>query len=90
VAIGRDMERALVALGCDPERIEVIPNWADGKLIRPLVSASRLKTQLFFHQTPELHVPPDADPRWSFNPAWQFVPSTQRGEDRSIPDPIRG
>jgi glycosyltransferase involved in cell wall biosynthesis len=45
VAIGRDMERSLVALGCDPERIEVIPNWADGKLIHPLVGPSRLKTE---------------------------------------------
>ena len=35
----------------------------------------------FFQQTPALHVPRDADTRWSFNPAWQFVPNTQRGED---------
>jgi glycosyltransferase involved in cell wall biosynthesis len=45
VAIGRDMERALVALGSDPERIEVIQNWADGDLIRPLVGPSRLKIE---------------------------------------------
>lgn len=43
----------------------------------------------FFQQTPALQVPRDADPRWSFNPAWQFVPNTQRGEDPfdAGPDP---
>lgn len=45
VAIGRDMERKLVALGCDPGKIEVIPNWADGTLIRPLDGPSRLRTE---------------------------------------------
>ena len=30
VAIGRDMERRLVALGTDPAKIHLIPNWADG------------------------------------------------------------
>jgi hypothetical protein len=41
----------------------------------------------YFQQTPVLHVPGDADPRWSFNPAWQFVPNTQRGEDPLDPGP---
>lgn len=41
----------------------------------------------FFQQTPALQVPQDADPRWSFNPAWQFVPNTQRGEDPLDPGP---
>lgn len=41
----------------------------------------------FFQQTPALHIPRDADPRWSFNPAWQFVPNTQRGEDSLDPGP---
>jgi colanic acid biosynthesis glycosyl transferase WcaI len=43
VAIGRDMERRLVALGCDPAKIEVIPNWTDGSLVRPLEGPSRLR-----------------------------------------------
>jgi len=41
----------------------------------------------FFDQTPEIHVPPDADPRWPFAPAWRFVPHTQRGEDPLDPGP---
>jgi hypothetical protein len=41
----------------------------------------------FFQQTPAVHIPRDADPRWSFNPAWQFVPNTQRGEDPLDPGP---
>jgi colanic acid biosynthesis glycosyl transferase WcaI len=43
VAIGRDMERRLVALGTDPAKIHVIPNWADGSAIRPLDGTSRLR-----------------------------------------------
>jgi hypothetical protein len=34
----------------------------------------------FFQQTPALHIPRGTDPRWSFSPAWQFVPNTQGGE----------
>ncbi len=45
VAIGRDMERRLVALGTDRRRIEVIPNWADGSAIRPLPGPSRLREE---------------------------------------------
>jgi hypothetical protein len=41
----------------------------------------------FFDQTPELHVPRDADPRWSFDPAWRFVPVTQGEEDPLDPGP---
>jgi len=43
VAIGRDMERRLVAQGVPPAKIRVIPNWADGSLIRPLGGHSRLR-----------------------------------------------
>jgi putative colanic acid biosynthesis glycosyltransferase WcaI len=43
VAIGRDMERRLIALGTDPATIEVIPNWADGSAIRPLEGMSLLR-----------------------------------------------
>lgn len=35
----------------------------------------------FFHQTPDLPLPRDADPRWWFDPAWHFVPNVQREED---------
>jgi len=35
----------------------------------------------FLDQAPEFPLPEDADPMWWFNPAWQFVPVTQRGED---------
>jgi hypothetical protein len=41
----------------------------------------------FFQQTPALHIPRGADPRWSFCPAWEFVPNTQRGEDPLHPGP---
>jgi hypothetical protein len=42
----------------------------------------------FFDQTPVLLIPRDAIPRWSFNPAWQFVPNTQRAEDPLDPGPV--
>lgn len=45
VAIGRDMELRLVALGTDPSKIHVIPNWADGSAIRPLEEPSRLRRE---------------------------------------------
>lgn len=45
VAIGRDMERRLLALGTPPERIAVIPNWADGALIHPLTGPSALRSE---------------------------------------------
>jgi hypothetical protein len=41
----------------------------------------------FFQQTPAVHIPRDADSRWSFNPAWQFVPNSQRGENTLDPGP---
>jgi hypothetical protein len=41
----------------------------------------------FFQETPALLVPRDADSRWSFDPAWQFVPNVQPGEDRLDPGP---
>jgi colanic acid biosynthesis glycosyl transferase WcaI len=43
VAIGRDMEKRLLALGSPPERTTVIPNWADGGLVRPLDGRSPLR-----------------------------------------------
>jgi hypothetical protein len=41
----------------------------------------------FFQQTPTIHTPSGADPRWSFDPTWRFVPNTQRGEDPLDPGP---
>jgi hypothetical protein len=41
----------------------------------------------FFQQTPAVHIPRDADSRWSFSPAWQFVPNSQRGENPLDPGP---
>lgn len=35
VAIGHDMRERLIALGTDPDKILVIPNWADGERIVP-------------------------------------------------------
>jgi colanic acid biosynthesis glycosyl transferase WcaI len=43
VAIGRDMEQRLVENGVPAEKIRVIPNWADGSLIRPLQAPSSLR-----------------------------------------------
>jgi colanic acid biosynthesis glycosyl transferase WcaI len=43
VAIGGDMEQRLLALGSPPERTTVIPNWADGGLVRPLDGPSPLR-----------------------------------------------
>ena len=43
VAIGRDMERRLRSQGLDANRIEVIPNWADGETIWPLDRPSTLR-----------------------------------------------
>ncbi len=43
VAIGRDMEQQLLRLGVPPERLAVIPNWADGMLIRPSPSAKAFR-----------------------------------------------
>jgi colanic acid biosynthesis glycosyl transferase WcaI len=45
VVIGRDMERRLATQGVPPAKIRVIPNWADGSLIRPLEGASRLRLE---------------------------------------------
>jgi hypothetical protein len=41
----------------------------------------------FLQQTPALHLPRGADPRWPFIPAWQSVACTQRGEDPLDPGP---
>jgi glycosyltransferase involved in cell wall biosynthesis len=45
VAIGRDMERELAAQGVPAAKIQVIPNWADGSLIKPLEGPSRLRLE---------------------------------------------
>jgi colanic acid biosynthesis glycosyl transferase WcaI len=45
VAIGRDMERRLATQGVPPAKIRVIPNWADGSLIRPLEGTSQLRLE---------------------------------------------
>ncbi|MEX0753625.1 MAG: glycosyltransferase family 4 protein [Actinomycetota bacterium] len=45
VAIGRDMRQRLLALGCPPGSIEVIPNWADGSAIAPLEGPSALRAR---------------------------------------------
>lgn len=45
VAIGRDMEHLLSTQGVPPAKIRVIPNWADGSLIRPLEGPSRLRLE---------------------------------------------
>ena len=46
VAIGRDMEGRLRALGVPPERLRTIPNWSDGSVVRPLDRPSRLRAEL--------------------------------------------
>jgi colanic acid biosynthesis glycosyl transferase WcaI len=46
VAIGRDMEGRLRALGVPPERLRTIPNWSDGSVVRPLDRPSRLREEL--------------------------------------------
>jgi colanic acid biosynthesis glycosyl transferase WcaI len=45
VAIGRDMEARLEEQGIPPAKIEVIPNWADGSLVRPLDGSSPLRKE---------------------------------------------
>jgi glycosyltransferase involved in cell wall biosynthesis len=45
VVIGDLMARRLRALGVSPARIRVIPNWADGSLIRPIVPDENLMRQ---------------------------------------------
>lgn len=45
VAIGSDMRSRLVALGADPAKIHVIPNWADGSKIQALREASLLRRE---------------------------------------------
>jgi colanic acid biosynthesis glycosyl transferase WcaI len=38
------MVAMLYQMGASPERVRVIPNWADGKLVRPVASgANRLR-----------------------------------------------
>jgi colanic acid biosynthesis glycosyl transferase WcaI len=46
VAIGRDMRQRLIDLGTTPASIVVIPNWADGERIRPLIEPSRLRLEM--------------------------------------------
>ena len=39
VVLGQRMRERVVALGVDPKKIAVIPNWADGTLLRPVERA---------------------------------------------------
>jgi glycosyltransferase involved in cell wall biosynthesis len=43
VAIGRDMRARLEALGAPAERLHVIPNWSDSRVVRPLEGDSALR-----------------------------------------------
>lgn len=43
VAIGRDMARRLIDEGAPAEKIHFIPNWADGRTIRPLERPSTFR-----------------------------------------------
>lgn len=43
VAIGRDMRDRLIEQGVPSSRIQVIPNWADGSLVRPLDGPSPMR-----------------------------------------------
>ncbi len=45
VAIGRDMEARLLEQGVPLDKVEVIPNWADGSLIRPVEGPSPLRAE---------------------------------------------
>jgi colanic acid biosynthesis glycosyl transferase WcaI len=45
VAIGNDMRDRLVELGTPHDKIAVIPNWADGQMIRPLSGPSQLRAE---------------------------------------------
>jgi colanic acid biosynthesis glycosyl transferase WcaI len=46
VAIGRDMAALLRALGVPDGKLRIIPNWADGSIVRPLDERSKLRTEL--------------------------------------------
>ena len=46
VALGRDMSRRLTDRGVPEERIHVIPNWADGRVVKPLCKPSALRREL--------------------------------------------
>lgn len=46
VAIGRDQRSRLVSLGVPEAKIEVIPNWSDGSLVRPLRGGSEFRRQM--------------------------------------------
>jgi glycosyltransferase involved in cell wall biosynthesis len=45
VAIGRDMADRLIADGAPASKIHVIPNWADGRALRPLDGRSALRRE---------------------------------------------
>ena len=45
VAIGRDMKDKLVTLGTAPEKIQIIPNWADGRAVKPLDGPSSFRAK---------------------------------------------
>lgn len=46
VSIGRDMDRRIEALGVPRDRIVTIHDWSDGAAVRPLASASTLRTEM--------------------------------------------
>ena len=46
VSIGPTMDRRLTRMGVPPERITLIPDWADGSIVRPLEGPSPLRERL--------------------------------------------
>ena len=46
VAVGRDQRSRLLSLGVPDVKVEIIPNWMDGRLTRPLQGMSALRRQL--------------------------------------------
>ena len=50
IVLGSRMERVILDRGIDPARVRLIPNWADGKAIRPLArNASRFTREWGLH-----------------------------------------
>jgi len=45
VVLSRDMSQLLIDRGVDPERIEIIPNWADTDTIRPIETHSEFRAR---------------------------------------------
>lgn len=50
IVLGSRMERVILDLGIDPGKVRLIPNWADGRAIRPLArTASRFTREWGLH-----------------------------------------